>query len=123
MTKAEQYCYDQGRGELKSAMNQLKACREMMDNRRKNKRQPDVAEELRVWLGEYGIETPPGGYALNLPSIGVDIRELKNQVEQRTKKACFKAGWRWIMNRIPPKYIPNDDEAAFKQAVKSAEVK
>ena len=28
MTKAEQYCYDQGRGELKSIMNQLKACRE-----------------------------------------------------------------------------------------------
>ncbi len=26
MTKTEQYCYDQGRGELKSAMNQLKEC-------------------------------------------------------------------------------------------------
>ncbi len=30
MTKAEQYCYDQGRGELKSIMNQLKECRDKL---------------------------------------------------------------------------------------------
>ena len=34
MTKAEQYCYDQGRGELKSAMNQLKECREEIKARK-----------------------------------------------------------------------------------------
>ena len=69
--------------EKEALVNQLKECREEIDrlreDKRKNKRQPDVAEELRVWLEEYGIETPEGGYALNLPDIGPAIRKLRKQ--------------------------------------------
>ena len=43
-------------------------------------------------------------------------KQIDEYIEQRTKERCIKAGWEWIVKRIPPKYIPNDDEASFKQA-------
>lgn len=48
----------------------------------KNSCQPDVAKELDVWLRQYGIETPEGGYALNLPYIGPAIRKLVARAEK-----------------------------------------
>lgn len=58
----------------------LEKCRVgLIEKNRKLRYQPDVAEALRVWLEEYGIETPEGGYALNLPYIGPAIRKLRKQ--------------------------------------------
>ena len=49
MTKTEQYCYDQGRGELKSVMNQLKECREEIDRLEKvNKARQQLCVAYRI---------------------------------------------------------------------------
>ncbi len=61
MTKAEQYCYDQGRGELKSAMNQLKECR----------------EELRTALDTANRSSKA-------------VLKWNAKIEQRTKEAILK---------------------------------
>ena len=63
MTKTEQYCYDQGRGELKSVMNQLKECRELVKSYEK-------------WTSD--LKFPA------CPLCGMTPRS----VEQRTKEDC-----------------------------------
>ena len=111
MTKAEQYCYEQGRGELKSVMNQLKACREALSDWQK-----PFIEKL-------------------LPTLAYDStpQSCIYHIEQRTKEECFKAGWGWLLEygfQDPEKAVQGCEQEEydaikddFEQAIKSAEVK
>ena len=59
------------------------------------------------------------GYKLHQP-------DLIRVIEQRTRRACFKAGWAWIQDDFGEQfgYDPTDDtdKEDFKQAIDEAKV-
>ena len=50
--------------------------------------------------------------------------EFRKEIEQRTRRACFKAGWAWIQNDFGEQfgYDPTDDtdKEDFKQVIEKA---
>ena len=42
---------------------------------------------------------------------------------QRTKEACFKSVWDWMIHRWPGQYSKEPVEESFKQAIDLAEIK
>ena len=44
------------------------------------------------------------------------LTDVENKVEQRTKEACFKAGWEWMIHRWHGQYGKEPDKESFKRA-------
>jgi len=75
-------------------------------------------EELEPWLKSH-----------SRAQMLIDLSDKwKKEIEQRTKDACFEAGWKWIYSRNKyyqsyKKKMVNEIKDEFKQAIYSAEVK
>jgi len=58
--------------------------------------------------------------------IGRAIQDATQHEKQRTKEACFKAGWAWIQDDFGEQfgYDPTDDtdKEDFKQAIDEAKI-
>jgi hypothetical protein len=111
--------------EIDRLRKQLKACREAVEDYQKSVAEKDtdlakLVDEIDRLREENTLLHRERGLAWGLAHI--DEKERDSQIEQRTEEKCIKAGWKWIIKRIPPKYIPNDDERSFKQAISEAEV-
>ena len=58
-----------------------------------------------------------------------ELKEALNEIdrlekiEQRTKEACFKAGWEWIQSNINAQLPMLNRELSFMQAIDSAKIK
>ena len=101
---------------------QLKECREEL-------KQQDSKIRDRDWLLEEWLATPFFETKAEWEKWVNWFREEVEQVvenakpltiEQRTKEACFKAGWDWIIRMLG--IYPKRDEEDFKQAIDEAKI-
>ena len=121
-------------------IDQLKECREQLEDERGPRRNEALDEEAGNLIKDCYADLEKAmvnfrcnmnraldlEYAAGQAQMEKEIIDDSEDIEQRTRRACFKAGWAWIRDDFGEQfgYDPTDDtdKEDFKQVIEKAKI-
>jgi len=133
-------CYTENDADKAWLIDQLKECREQLEDERGPRRNEALDEEAGNLIKDCYADLEKAmvnfrcnmnraldlEYAAGQAQMEKEIIDDSEDIEQRTRRACFKAGWAWIRDDFGEQfgYDPTDDtdKEDFKQALYEAKI-